>query len=347
MDYAGIDVRNLRFPVNRPLSDSERLGRLDKNVKASEDPCSLMSVIRVNSTFMELVDRWYPGKGFNAWLGLMAGLAYLPMSGYFLWNIIIFGPPFKADEQWIPWAFGLFILPVSVFIIAGVYWLVRSECFRWTHYPMRLNRKERKVYVFRQNGTVFCADWDKLFFFIGESTTPPLGKTNDLRMHLLSDDGGVVLETYTLGYAYMSEREDLMRLWEFFRQYMEYDNGPELAAAEVPIFLPIHDRREGFLFGVFRAFASFMRFPVLHLIFSIPFGFISLCRWLAMTTSRIPTWPHEVQAANEISAGDPFQRDWRDNNKLGFVELIWPLICTVIGVVCGVWIVWSMIQATS
>lgn len=346
MDYAGIDARNLRFPVNRPLDDSERSAQLDLNIQASDDPCSLMSVVRVNSTFLELVDRWYPGKGFNVMLGLIGGLAYLPTI-VLLFHIMVLGPPFKEDEQWIPWAFWLFIVPVSLFIVAGVYWLVRSECFRWTHYPMRLNRRTRKVYVFRQNGTTLSADWDNLFFFIGESSTPPLGRTNDLRMHLLSDDNEIVLETYTLGYAYMSEREDLMRLWEFIRQYMEYEDGPELAATEVPVYLPIHDRREGFLFGVFRAFASFMRFPILHLVFSIPFGLISLCRWLAMVSSSIPKWPIEVLAANEICVDDPFQRDWRSNAKFSFVELVWPLICTVIGIASGLWIVWSIWQATS
>lgn len=346
MDYAGIDARNLRFHVNRPLSDSERGRRLDPGLKVSEDPCDLMSVILVNSTFIELVDRWYPGKGFNVWLGLMVGLVYMPASVFFFVNIIVLGPPFTEEERWIPWIFTLIILPVSLFIFSGVYWLIRSECFRWTHYPMRLNRKTRKVHVFRQNGTVLSADWDKLFFFIGESVTPPVGKTHDLRMHLLSDDGRTVLETYTLGCAYMSGQDDLMRLWEFIRQYMECDHGPELAAAKVPISLPIHDRKEGVLFGIFRTFAVCMRFPILHLILAIPFGFISLCRWLAMMTSRIPVWPADVQAANKIDVDDTFQKDWRNNMKFDFVELAWPLICTVIGVLSGVWIVWRIWKET-
>ena len=346
MDYAGIDARNLRFQIDRLLSDCERDKQLDFRVKAAEDPCSLMSVVRVNSTFLELVDRWYPGKGFNVFLGLIGGLVYLPIAEL-LFHITVLGPPFEENERWIPWVFWIFIAPLSLFIVSGIYWLVRSECFRWTHYPMRLNRKTRKVHVFRQNGTVLSADWDKLFFFIGESVTPPVGKTHDLRMHLLSDDGRTVLETYTLGYAYMSGQDDLMRLWEFIRQYMECDHGPELAAAEVPIFLPIHDRKEGVLFGIFRTFAVCMRFPILHLILAIPLGFISLRRWLAMMTSRIPVWPADVQAANKIDVDDPFQKDWRNNMKFDFVELAWPLICTIIGVLSGVWIVWSIWEATS
>lgn len=58
-----------------------------------------------------------------------------------------------------------------------------------------------------------------------------------------------------------------------------------------------------------------------------------------MATSPFPVWQAEVQAANDICTDDPFERDLRVNARLGFVELIWPLVCTVIRVACGVLIV--------
>jgi len=190
---------------------------------------------------------------------------------------------------------------------------------------------------------VVTGDWDKLFFFVGESTTPPIGKTNDIRTHFLSEDGKTVLETFTLAYEFTGEREDLLGLWEFIRQYMEAEDGDmERLCNEVPLYMPIHDRKEGFVFGVVRTFAGFVHWPWLHVVASLPFGFIALGRWLAMTTSRIPVWPEDVEAACVVDQDDRYQRDWRSNPPLGFVERTWPLICTFIGVGTGIAILCSL-----
>lgn len=314
MDYAGIDARNLRYPVNRVLTAAEEGARLDASVSVGMPARIGLSVIKFNSTYLELVDRWYPVKGFNVWLSVMGALAFVPTSAYLLVNLIILGEPFREGERWILWCFWLFIVPVSVFILAGIVWLFRSECFRWTHYPIRLDRVGRKVHFFRQDGTVASGDWDRFFFFIGQSTTPPIGRTEDIRAHFLSEDGKIVLETFTLGYEYIGERSDLLGLWEFIRLYIEGgDTVLECLRKEVEICLPIHDRKEGFIFGVVRTFAILVHCPWLHAVFCLPFSFIALGRWLAMTTCRIPEWPKDVEGDAGVAGADPCQRDWRNN----------------------------------
>lgn len=42
-------------------------------------------------------------------------------------------------------------------VAAGIYLFTR-DAFTYTHYPIRFNRKNRQVYVFRLNGTVLKAD---------------------------------------------------------------------------------------------------------------------------------------------------------------------------------------------
>lgn len=260
MDYAGIDARNLRFAVNRPLTVAEERGRLNISAPIGMPVRSGLSVIRISASYLEVVDRWYPVKGFNVWLSVLGALAFVPTSTYLLINLIISGEPFKEDERWILWCFWAFIAPLSLFILAGIVWLFRSECFRWTHYPIRLDRVSRKVHFFRQNGTVATGDWDRLFFFIGESTTPPIGRTHDIRTHFLSEDGETVLETFSLGYEYMGSRQDLLELWEFIRQYMEgNDEVVARLCTSVQICIPVHDRKEGFSFGVVRTFAGLIR----------------------------------------------------------------------------------------
>lgn len=81
MDYAGIDARNLRFPVNRPLTQAERMAQLDPTRSTGVAPRIGLSLVKFNSTRIELVDRWYPVKGFNVWLSVMEALA---LRGYSL-----------------------------------------------------------------------------------------------------------------------------------------------------------------------------------------------------------------------------------------------------------------------
>lgn len=347
MDYAGIDARNLRFAVSRPLTAAEEDERLDVSASVGVPARSGLSVIKFSSTCLELVDRWYPVKGFNVWLSVMGALAFVPTSSYLFVNLILLGEPFREDERWILWCFWLFIAPVSLFILAGIVWLFRSECFRWTHYPIRLDRVNRKVHFFRQDGTVASGDWNRLFFCIGESTTPPIGRTHDIRAHFLSDDRKTVLETFSLGYEYMGERSDLLGLWEFIRLYMQGGDAElEHLCGEVGFYLPIHDRKEGFVFGVVRTFAGLVHWPWLHVVSCLPFSFIALGRWVAMTTSRIPAWPTEVEGGAGVDRADPWQRDWRDNPRLGFLDKAWPMICTAIGVVMGTAIVSAIWRST-
>ena len=91
MDYAGIDARNLRFAVNRPLTAAEENQRLDVSASVGVPARSGLSVIRFSSTCLELVDRWYPVKGFNVWLSVMGALAFVPTSSYLFVNLILLG----------------------------------------------------------------------------------------------------------------------------------------------------------------------------------------------------------------------------------------------------------------
>ncbi|WP_442246715.1 hypothetical protein ACS0OP_13020 [Stenotrophomonas riyadhensis] len=112
MDYAGIDARNLRFAVNRSLRADEEREQLKVSVPVGIPACSGLSVIRFSASYLELVDRWYPVKGFNVWLSVLGALAMIPTSLYLLFNLIIFGEPFKEEERWILWCFWAFIVPV-------------------------------------------------------------------------------------------------------------------------------------------------------------------------------------------------------------------------------------------
>ncbi|WP_445005581.1 hypothetical protein [Halomonas mongoliensis] len=74
MDYAGLDYRNIRFPVDRPLTEDERAARYQQKKARNAPPMDFLSVIGFNSNYIDLVDRWYSIKGFNSWVGALVFL---------------------------------------------------------------------------------------------------------------------------------------------------------------------------------------------------------------------------------------------------------------------------------
>ncbi|WP_157956981.1 DUF6708 domain-containing protein [Salinicola aestuarinus] len=331
MDYAGLDYRNIRFPVDRPLTGAERASRYDPQKKCSSEAMDFLSVVRFNSDYMDLVDRWYSIKGFNVWLGV--GVLIVSIGLLFaIYGGVFFGR--TAPIEMVDWVGVVGLTPLFLFLAWAGWWLIRTECGRYTHYPMRLNRNTRQVYFFRQDGTVLTVPWDSLFLTLGESKSPLAGMTYDLRAHVLDDDGETVLESFSLGYTFPGNMESMDKFWAFLQPYMEAEDGVERTHQELKqsLLMPVDGRREGWRWSIFRTFAPGLHYPWTMLLLCIPLGLNAVGRMLAMRTSKIPKWPEEVEQASPVETDDPYRLTWRDNGPLGWWELYWPLLCTVIGV---------------
>lgn len=349
MDYAGLDYRNIRYPIDRPLTDEERVHRYRQKVTGKAPPMDFLSVIKVNSRYIELVDRWYPIKGFNTWLGAcIAGVSSL-ISGGIIWAF--FWAP-VTDQRGALWFMLLVLLPICLGMIWGGWWLIRTECGRWTHYPIRLNRETRQVHVFRQDGTVLTVPWDELFITLGTARAPLTDTTYDLRAHVLDADGKTVRESFTLGYpSPLGNTESIDKFWSFLQPYMEAPDGVEQTHRYLKgagFLAPLDGRKEGLRWNIARSFMLAAHWPWLQFLGSPFLGLNAVGRMLAMATSKQPRWPNEVEAANAIEQGDPNQLTWRDNVPLGWWELYWPLLCTVLGVGAFVGVIgWISIQGAA
>ena len=333
MDYAGRDFRNIRYAVNRPLTDEERALRYRQGSPGNAEPNDFLSVIRYTSSYIDLVDRWYPITGLNVWLGLMGIAVSLGVTGFFSWSLAFDLEGLRADEWWVPWVGWGILVPFGCALLAGGAWLVKSECFRWTHYPMRLNRRTRQVHVFRQDGTVLTVPWDDLFIVRGEAKSPIAGTTYDLRAHVLDADGVTVRESFSLGYTFPRDENSMDKFWAFLQPYMEAADGVERGyrGLKSSLLMPLHGRKEGWRWSIVRTFAPGWPYPWTHVLLCVPLALTALGRMLAMWTSKPPVWPAEVEAASRIDANDPYVLTWRDNGPLGWWELWWPLLCTVLG----------------
>jgi hypothetical protein len=294
------------FLVNRPLNDFERENRFNIKQPASPQVHYDLSLIKLNSTFVACVDKWYSMRGFVA----MAGLGFDMVLLYALF----YGVGFLLVEETFDAVLALIMCGAALGLWLPTKMLL-SDAFTYTHYPIRFNRRNRQVYAFRRDGTVLKAGWEEFYWTIYKAEHAGDGDLNVMG-HLFDKDGITIKESIGLSLvdAGAPGRQNQLMFFEFFRRYMEEGPGPVLEALKPTplIMLPgIDHEKEKWFFGWELLTASLKGLPILQLLlqpFLIP---ISLFRWLVMRTSKIPQWPQWVEDECRIEPGDPWVRDGR------------------------------------
>jgi hypothetical protein len=290
------------FKVNRPLNNYEQLHHFDVNHRASEKVHYELSLTRLNSTFLEGVDKWYAIRGSVA-----MAIALFAVTVMTLMAVVVY-VAFTYKQAWFHWL----NLP-AILLMAFLGYAFTRDAFAYTHYPIRFNRKNRQVYAFRRNGTVLKAAWDEMYWTIHGTGTGL--QSIFVAGHVLALDGQVK-ETIGLAQvtASMDGVEDLQTFFEFYRRYME--EGPERVLNDLRptpiIMLPgIHKRKETWRFGWERLTLGMNGWPILMLleqVFVLP---ESLFRWFVMRTSKIPQWPQWVEDECRVEPDDIWVRDER------------------------------------
>ncbi|SOZ20516.1 conserved hypothetical protein; putative membrane protein [Cupriavidus taiwanensis] len=304
-EYAGWLTR---YKLNRPLREYEIAEYLDPKQSALNLPPNDHGVLRMNSTFTEYMDRFFLQRGWAAmgatpfvamgltFSGLIASTMYAPQE-----DGTARDPSFITADWIFLAAWLLFALCVIKFI-----WL--KDFFRYTHYPIRFNRKSRMVYVFRHNGPggVLTVPWDKAYFFVGRSSPAMGGQstfTFDLRCNVL-DEQRIVRDTFAVGMDGSNSRGAVLEHWEMVRRYME--EGPQTLpfpplALTISTETTLRNMVITQVSGQFSGVLSILMLPI-----TLPWA---LFRYLAMKTCKQPVWPAEVEAACAIDPNDPFVLD--------------------------------------
>ena len=303
MDYYGLLPK---FKFNRPLSNMEREWQLKQDDMTELNGQSIVpdaKVISVNSHYLEMVDKYYSAKGFLSLIGAF---------GFFGFSLLYFIVLIKS-APYIDWNFSTrekMFLSMSLILIPTIimtFKVLKKEWFAWTHYPVRFDRKNRLVHVFRLNGSTYSVPWDNVFFTTGLSHRKDANKDYYISGHVLADDNKTVTDTFCLP-ATHSDRKQLERHWEFVRRYME--EGPESVIGVVDFCLPIAKKREGYRFGLLYILSGFNGAPLFLFPFLFVLAFIfSVPRYLAMVTSRVPVWPESIEAQCRVDKDDPYRVD--------------------------------------
>lgn len=316
MEFTGLIVR---YRVDRPLTEEERAQQLQQKVRLNLEPRNQLSVIEMNSTYLESVDKWFAWKGaisdvaiislvLVVWLlGGIGGLSLLEAAG------LITGPSESTEGPGFLWAMGTVLMAICAALAWCSIWFLRKESFAYTHYPLRFNRKERLVHIFGTDGKTLTVPWDDVFFTIGR-----VGAETEVRGHVLDPDKTTVRASFVLSFVSVIRAQDndprttkfsdedyVRSHWEFIRRYME--DGPQAVMGKIHSCMPANGRRESAVAGARRIFASFAggSLPLLFVVF--PFCVVhSLFRVFAMRTSKIPQWPKEIEELCFVDPDDPF-----------------------------------------
>lgn len=294
-----------KFSLNRSLNERELAGRLDQHTRldyADEVLFADRKVIAMNSNYLELVDKFYSSRGF---LGFLTFSCSVLISGVYLWMItsLLLSGNYVKEAILALCFIGILAIPTVICLL----YILKTEWFAWTHYPLRFDRKHQQVYFHRTDGSVQSVPWQSLFFTTGLEYRKRLGHAYYVSGHILADDGVTVIDSFCLPAAY-NGFDEITRHWEFVRRYMA--EGPERLLPQVEFCLPIADKKESYHFSLFYLMSIWWGLPSILLPLIAPIAlFFSVPRYIGILTCRRPVWPAEIEALCAIDPKDPYRID--------------------------------------
>lgn len=310
----------MTHPLGYPLTQWAKDHHLPATESASVVADDSGTVYEMNDQYLEVCDGRNANRGIIALVSTVLGGAAIAFTGMWLWMMMHI-PHIYVERGQVKQA----IVMVVLFAIVGAAFLglmvvqFCKDCFSYTRYPIRLDRVKRMVYVFKKNGPngTLRVPWGDVFFFIDGKLggAGNYGIQYAIRGNVL-DEGGRVVDTFTIGkwVSHLNEDEkfdrvmlgDLLSIFEFYRRYMEVGIG---ALPQVKIYIRTETSFKNSLLYAFRWVADwkdetsgFFRvlFALLLLLGAIPCFALSAFHFLAMTTSREPVWPEDVERAASL-----------------------------------------------
>jgi hypothetical protein len=257
------------------------------------------SLIHLNSTYLDMVDRWFTIRGGMSSI-LAMGITIMQIVVYF-WVI----PKAFMDVERGRLSVGFFIGFVCVMsgVLALVLVLAKRtigrDIFTYTHFPIRFNRKTRMIHVFRHNGPggVLTVPWEQAYFHIGQGTQAR--SLLDLRGHVM--DGDTVVDTFAVG-NFFNTVEPIRQIWKFIVVYME--QGPQALPTDLFMCTSTSTRWLNCFLQANAYCDIFFRIPLFKWVLV---ALITVMRWLVMKSCKEPVWPSEIMAESAIAPDDVYR----------------------------------------
>lgn len=300
LNFSGWIVRP--FKPGRPLSDKETRADLRAEGLPRLEPLNKGAIL-LSSRCLEYLDKSFLLRGW----GLLIGGA-LTLFSATLGTLCIHGLLNSPNENTseVLWGAAIMGLMCGLPALFAIKLIVLKDLFGYTHHPVRFNRDTRTVYAFVKRNVHIEVPFDDAFFFIHEDVVPGAGgqRTYELRMHIL--ENGKIIHTASIGSDGGSSPGLVLAHWEMIRRFM--DEGMD--ALPFPPLGIIASSSVSLKNAFVVPFAGFGG-GVLSLLLSPLLISVSVARYIALRTSRRPTWPRAVEDACRPAAGSRVLREPR------------------------------------
>jgi hypothetical protein len=302
------------YRLNRPVTELEEAARLPISQRCSDAAKDGGTVFSVSESCLEISDDSYWDKGRGVLAFLLPGTGSFVATGFILWMMTHLPPIYeqRGEVELMRGILTFFLIFMLALCAVGV-WALSRDCFRYTHRPIRFNRANRTVYVFRHNGPggVLSVPWDEAFFYVERKARTGIPRTARrlIRCLVLADDGRVI-NTFSVGkHLVLAFDEDtapgrllideLHRNFEFYRRFMEE------GLPSVPPVAEFLGKEVSFRNSLRTQFGDISdvahsRHPVVWLLFAVtalPTFIQSILHYVAQLTCREPVWPEDVERA--------------------------------------------------
>lgn len=304
----------LYLRTGMPVAKDELRNQLSKTKASLEQtPAHAFKVIKMNSTYLEIVDRSFDvyGKTLTSWL--IVGTVPLVALNYWIYKLLILyinsGRGLFVAIIFFIFLFGFILVAYPSF--KSVY---KKEIKSYTYRPIRFNRENGKVYAFDDEGTTHVADWDKMVFVTQKVPTYLSPEKHEIQGFMLDEKGNI---RHIVRFGLGSEKNASLAQWEFVRHYME--QGPEqyvvdpqklnnmlykLESYHLVYCLDIDQKRE--TKAQTKEFIRLNNLSLFHFLSKPIFGLMYVFRRIMMHYAKVPSWPKWVDEECSINQNDVY-----------------------------------------
>lgn len=271
----------------------------DPKLLAGTEPDDRSSLIGFNSTYIEMIDRWYSIRGgVQTILGVLISIVFYAAILSVIWILIV---DLFCEKNYLVDVVALILFSLMSWgMMRMIKRTLGREFFSYSYFPIRFNRQTRMIHVFRHNGRngVLSVPWDQVYFHIGK------GEVNrdltDIRGHVM--DGDNVIDTFAVGHFFGRDEQPVRQIWKFIVVYME--QGPQALPKDMVIGTSTSRSWTNCFLWAKSYCDIFLPIPLVNWVAT---ALVTCMRWLVMQSCKDPVWPAEIEATSAIEPNDPYQ----------------------------------------
>lgn len=269
----------------------------DPKLLAGTEPDDRSSLIGFNSTYIEMIDRWYSIRGgVQTILGVLISIVFCAAILSVIWILIV---DLFCEKNYLVDVVALILFSLMSWgMMRMIKRTLGREFFSYSYFPIRFNRQTRMIHVFRHNGRngVLSVPWDQVYFHIGK------GEVNrdltDIRGHVM--DGDNVIDTFAVGHFFGRDEQPVRQIWKFIVVYME--QGPQALPKDMVIGTSTSRSWTNCFLWAKSYCDIFLPIPLVNWVAT---ALVTCMRWLVMQSCKDPVWPAEIEATSAIEPNDP------------------------------------------